>query len=216
MANRKGGCIRLSTEQKLLEKHGVTNVMQIPEVKKKYESTVEERYGSTSMMGTKHFMEEREKTWIEKYGVDHNFKLPGVQEKAREARFANGNSFPSSKSEDRFYEFLCSIFGSENVERQVRVHIWPIDFYVKSIDAYIQFDGVYWHGLDRSLAEIKKFRTETDRVIYKKWLTDHQQNDFFRINQMKLFRVSDKQFEIFRLELERIFNGFARQNSPSD
>jgi hypothetical protein len=28
---------------------------------------------------------------------------------------------------------------------------WPVDFYVKSINTYIQYDSEYWHGLDRSI-----------------------------------------------------------------
>lgn len=210
LSNRKGGKSRIALEKKLQEEHGVSNVMQIPEVKNKYESTIQEKFGSTSMMGTKHFMEEREKTWIEKYGVDHNFKLPGMQEKAREARFAVGNSFPSSKSEDRFYNFLCSIFSEDDVERQVRVHIWPIDFYIKSIDVYIQFDGVYWHGLDRPLSEIKKFRTETDRIIHKKMLTDVSQNGYFRKRQMKLFRITDRHFLCQLLQVKKLIESLCK------
>lgn len=196
LANRKGGRSRIALEEKLQQKFGVSNVMQISKVKKKYEATVEERFGSPSMMGTKHFKSERKKTWLDKYGVDHNFKIPEIQEKSREARLSAAKSFPSSKSEDRFYSFLCSIFGESDVERQVRVHIWPIDFYIKSIDVFIQFDGVYWHGLDRPLSEIKKFRTQTDRIIYKKWLTDHHQNDYFYKQKMRLFRFTDTQFSL--------------------
>ena len=206
-SNRKGGKLRNQQIEDLQAKYGsnITNTMQIPAVKAKYKETIQERYGSTSMMRTKHFIKEREKTWVEKYGVDHNFKIPYVQERSRKARLTSRN-FPSSKSEDRFYEFLCSIFESENIERQVRVHIWPIDFYVKTIDAYIQFDGVYWHGLDRPLEEIAKLRTKHDQEIYVRYHSDREQDKWFKDRNLKLIRITDVEFDTIEFELlvERI------------
>lgn len=94
-----------------------------------------------------------------------------------------------------YYEHLCAQHGVDNVERQVRVHKWPIDFYVKSIDTWIQVDGVYWHGLDGQLEEHRK-RAALDkrsRIIVYKWETDRRQEQWFAERGMRLIRITDKQ-----------------------
>lgn len=105
-------------------------------------------------------------------------------------------SYGKSKIEDEYFASLCELYGSDNVERQVTppgTH-WPIDFYIKSIDTWIQFDGVYWHGLDRPLEIITKYRTKRDAQIHKKWLTDREQDKWFEEHGLKLIRITDKQF----------------------
>lgn len=140
-------------------------------------------------------------TVLARFGVKSVLSLPEVHflantpEKCRqrhETMKRNGSYF-NSKSEDAFYEWLVLQFG--NVERQVVVNKWPIDFYVKSIDTYVQFDGEYWHGLDRSLEEIMRFKTPRDRTILLKYQIDRRQDEWFHKNNLKLIRVTDKQFK---------------------
>lgn len=105
-------------------------------------------------------------------------------------------SYGKSKIEDAYYVKLCETYGIDNVERQVTpegTH-WPIDFYIKSIDAWIQFDGVYWHGLDRHIELIAEHRSKRDVVIHRKWLTDREQDEWFKKCGLKLIRVTDRQF----------------------
>ena len=100
-------------------------------------------------------------------------------------------TYGKSKPEDHLYEILCEMFSADDIERQVTVHKWPIDFYVKSIDTYIQFDGAYWHGLDRPIEVIAEHKTPRDVQIHKKWLTDQRQNEWFKEHNMKLIRITD-------------------------
>jgi very-short-patch-repair endonuclease len=97
----------------------------------------------------------------------------------------------TSKPEDDCHTLLVEIFGSENIERQAPVYKWPIDFYVSSIDTYIQLDGVYWHGLDRPIEKIAESDTHNDKAICKKWLTDREQERYFSEHGMKLIRITD-------------------------
>ena len=105
-------------------------------------------------------------------------------------------SYAKSKIEDEFYEALCAHFGKDDIERQSSVNGWPIDFFVKSRQTYVQFDGVYWHGLDRPLNMILENKSPRDRVIYGKWLTDCQQDEWFYLQNLKLVRVTDRQWTL--------------------
>ena len=78
--------------------------------------------------------------------------------------------------------------------RQKIVNGWSIDFYIKPIDKYVQFDGVYWHGLDRSLDKIKKLEKPRDKRILDTYLLDRRQDSWFEENKLNLFRITDRQF----------------------
>jgi hypothetical protein len=134
---------------------------------------------------------------LQKFGVTEPFSTPEArvknvsletQQKRHETLRKNG-TYGSSKPEEECYQQLCEKFT--HVERQVRVHRWPIDFYIVSIDTYIQFDGIYWHGLDRPIEEIAQHKTKHDVQIHKKWLTDREQDLWFRENNLRLVRLSD-------------------------
>jgi hypothetical protein len=117
--------------------------------------------------------------------------------KRHETMKRNG-TYRSSKAEETCYEALCELFGVNDVERQVIVpeKRWLIDFCVKSIDTYVQFDGEYWHGLDRPIEVIAEHRTPRDVQIHKKWMTDREQDEWFRTRGMKLVRVTDRQLSL--------------------
>jgi hypothetical protein len=106
-------------------------------------------------------------------------------------------TYVGSSVEDVFYQFLCDQFGKHDVDRQITIPKtkWAIDFYVRSIDTYVQLDGVYWHGLDRSIEEIAKRKTNRDIVIHKKWLTDREQEQWFSNAKLRLIRITDKDFK---------------------
>ena len=107
---------------------------------------------------------------------------------------ANG-TYRKSSVEDALYVYLCDKHGVEQIVRNALVNNrWPIDFYVKSIDTYVQLDGVYWHGLDRPIEVISEHRTKRDAQIHKKWLTDREQDRWFREQGLNLIRLTDVQF----------------------
>jgi len=70
-------------------------------------------------------------------------------------------------------------------------HMWNIDFFIPEIQTYVQFDGVYWHGLDRPIEEIQESSSKRDKAIYRKWLIDQEQNVWFVANQKRLIRITD-------------------------
>lgn len=105
-------------------------------------------------------------------------------------------TYVKSRDEDAFFEYLCQCVEDEAViERQVMVNGWRIDFYIKSIDTYVQFDGEYWHGLDRPLSVIAEHYSPRDINIEGTFYKDIEQNDWFNQNRKSLVRVTDKEFK---------------------
>jgi len=104
----------------------------------------------------------------------------------------------SSKEEDKFYEFLCDNLGKENFERHKVINdFWSIDLFYRPRSLYVQFDGIYWHGLDRSLEEIKNRKCKQGRQIYKKYQIDRRQEVWFKKNNISFIRIPFSSFDRF-------------------
>lgn len=86
-----------------------------------------------------------------------------------------------SKGELEMVNVLKEMF--ETVKTQVWINGWSIDVYVQDLNTYLQYDGAYWHGLDRARDKI------TDPKILKKIKTDSKQNVWFKSNNIPLVRI---------------------------
>jgi hypothetical protein len=201
--------VREHIKETNIERYGVENVYASPVIQEKIRQINLVRHGyEHNWAGDR---KDCVNSWIEKFGVDNLSKLPEVrakiseelkrpeiQEKIHQTMKKNG-SYGKSKSEDRFYEFLVSLFSIDDVVRQQNVNGWAIDFYIKSIDTYVQFDGTYWHGLNRSIDEIKEFKKPRDKVIFDTMQRDLQQNEWFKLQDLNFIRIIDNEtsFEQF-------------------
>lgn len=103
-----------------------------------------------------------------------------------------------------------SLWGSSLIERKFKkrleeiyqdvVHFyvineWNIDFYIPSVNAFIQFDGKYWHGLDRPLSVISMKKSKRDEVILKSYNRDRAQDEWFKSKKLRFIRVTDSAFK---------------------
>lgn len=73
--------------------------------------------------------------------------LQNIQEKAYNTKQSN-KSFNTSKAEIEIYNLLLEKFGFDNVEWQYRSEEYPFncDFYIKSLNLYIEYQGNWTHG----------------------------------------------------------------------
>lgn len=179
----------------------------------------ERGFGSSYALARAHSdeaCEKRQRTMLEKYGVDHSFKSDAnrrscnsksAHEKRHVTMKKNG-TYAKSSAEDAFYSSLCRKFGEFDVHRQVTMNGWKIDFYVHSLKTYIQFDGVYWHGLDRPVEMINASKNPRDKVILETMQRDREQNHWFSARGKRLVRITDKEFvSMTNDELWSLLNG---------
>jgi len=138
-----------------LEKYGVDNPSKYPDVINKIKETSCEA------------LEKAKQTNLERYGVEHPMqlslqvsteqyerllqirqkikdKLPQTLRKQYETKKKN-NSFNKSKPEEQIYAKLSEKF---DVIRQYKSEQYPFacDFYIPSLDLYIEFKGSWTHG----------------------------------------------------------------------
>lgn len=195
-ARKKGGC--LNYIYSLFE-----NPFKKIEIQQKIKKTMIEHYGYESCLSSKIIREKCKKTMVERYGAENSMNCPSIIvkydfEKITQKRHLNmkeNKTYRTSKPENELHALLCKHFSDTDVERSKFMNKkWPIDFYVKSLNVYIQLDGVYWHGLNRPLEKIMEFKTPRDKIIYRKYLTDREQEKWFKEQGLKLIRITDKQF----------------------
>ena len=191
------------------ENLGVDYPGQSKIVQEKAKITFLERYGVDHNFKIESLKEDRKNSMLENYGVEYNMQRKDVRDalnspEAWDKRISTmkcNNTFVKSKPEDKFYSTLCELYGEENVERQIHVYKhWIVDFYVKHIEVYVQFDGVYWHGLDRDITKIAEHKTKRDVGIHKKWKSDRRQDEWFIKNNKNLVRFNEKEVEQWQNE----------------
>ena len=77
----------------------------------------------------------------------------------------------------------------------MRVGRWTVDFFVEPANAYVEVDGTYWHGLDRTIEELSQSNTRIDRKILATRHSDAMQNSWFADNGLRLVRFTDKELK---------------------
>lgn len=187
-----------------LERYGTEHPKQSSIVKEKTIATNRERYGRDHYMGSDEFLEKTKTTNQRNLGVDWPCQHPDYQkeknidwEQARVKRhetMKKNGSFKKSEPEDIMYEQLCDELGEDDIQRQIMMNSrWPIDFYIRSLDVYVQYDS-YWHGYDcdgrlRDLGEVTEFKNRRDKQIHVKMLIDIAQNKWFKEQNLTLIRI---------------------------
>lgn len=143
-------------KETIKERYGVENAMQVKEFQEKSQETRLEKYGNK--FGD---INKRKETMKERYGVEYfsqsdQFKqlwtdkdfVKKVKEKEILTKTKN-KSFNQSKAEEEVYEQLLKKFNENDVIRQyedVRYGQYICDFYIKSLDLFIEYHGHWSHG----------------------------------------------------------------------
>lgn len=127
------------------------------DIQEKIKQTCIDKYGVDSYSKTQEYKDKYKRTCLDKYGTDSYFKselyrtqLLDIQKKVYNTKKKN-NSFCASKDENKVYNILLNKFGKEDVERQYKSEVYPFacDFYIKSLDLYIEYNGYFTHGWDK-------------------------------------------------------------------
>ena len=180
------------------EKYGTDTPLKNPEVIEKSKKTCKERYGVEYIMQSKEIQEKIQETFREKYGVNYPLENKEIHQKTidnperKEHVYQTkkrNKTFNSSKIEEQIYQWLIEEFSNEDVIRQYKEerYPWNSDFYIKSLDLFIEINGHWTHGLhpfDENNPE--------DLAILEKWKEKSKNSQFF-INAINTWTVRDVQ-----------------------
>ena len=169
--------------------YGIENPTQRNALREKCKETCQEKYGVDNPFQSTDIKEKIRQSLLNRYGVEHALQSSEILSKMdfRKAflkahqTMKKNRSYRKSRTEDAFYTLLCVIFGDSSVCRQVTVDMSLIDFYITTMDTYIQFDGTYWHGT--MLSSLDDCRTARERNIFATKEQDSKQNELSEISR---------------------------------
>ena len=181
-----------------LENYGTDHPMKSSVFKEEWRQSFFDKHGVDNPLQVENTKQQVRKTCLELYGVDNIFKRPDVI-KNRLNKMIENSKRMSSKGEDDICETLKIEFN--DVERHPIIFyrkgtnsFWIIDAYVPSLDVYIEYDGIYWHGVGKDTEELKAL-SENGNKVAKMQLSAHRkkkfQDSWFRKNNKKLFRINE-------------------------
>lgn len=211
------GVIKEEIKKTCNEKYGADCFASSKIGRNKLNTACLDSLGHISAFSNATVREKIKQTCLEKYGnetytgsEDHQSKLnyTEIAQKAWQTKIKNG-SCSKSEPEEKMFSILKKYFGNKNVDRQKNIINQWVDFYISSDKFYLQVDGVYWHGLNRPLKEIKLQKTSQDVKIYKQILRDKELNKYMKKNNLILIRITDEEVnklknnEIIQLIKER-------------
>ena len=119
--------------------------------KERYIKTCLEKYGVENPYQSEQVKDKIKQTCLKRYGVEHPMKLDFYKSKVNAAIYESkkkNHTFNTSKPEENGYKLLYNKFGFCNVKRQYRTELYQFacDFYIKSLDLYIEFNFYWTHG----------------------------------------------------------------------
>lgn len=140
-----------------MKRYGVEVPLQNREINKKWHETCYVNFGTYSPLANKEIYDKAEETTYKKYGVycvfntkENREKL--LSEKTKQKRYETlrrNHTFNTSKIEEIIYEELIDIYGKNDILREYKDkdrYPYRCDFYIKSLDLFIEVQGYYTHG----------------------------------------------------------------------
>lgn len=171
---------RRKIEQTCLAKYGAKRYLDSEEGRRKdaeIRGTAEFRKKMHDIISSDEVQEKSKKTSLERYGVEFPMQRPDVYEKCADSKRENG-TWSTSKPEEQMYALLIDRFGVSDVERQYRKdkrYPFHVDFYIKSLDLFIELNATWLHGFhfynpsnpdDAQMVQFWKDKVSSGREFY--------------------------------------------------
>ena len=207
--------IKLRTQQTCLEKYGHTNFGGGEEAKRKIKQTKIERYGDPNYVNVQKMkqtknerygdpnyvnVQKMKETCLAKYGStswlnseDRKNRYFELKTKINETKHKN-HTFTRSKAESVVYNILRKIFDKGDILCQYISEEYPFDcdFYIKSINTYIEYQGFYTHGGHPFDKNDKK---DIDEVLYLQYKNEHSTRPNKNLYAVKLYIWTENDVE---------------------
>ena len=200
--------IQNKAKQTCIDRYSVEYAMQNNDIKQKNKETCLKKYGVEYVTQTELFKQKSKESCLEKYGVDHPMKSDIVKNKvmhtcllhygvehptqnkkimlkAFDARIKSIKGHRFSKKEDEIYNYLITI--DKDTKRQYYSELYPFhcDFYLPNFQVYIEYQGMWTHGLHPFDKDNKD-----DIEILNKWEIKAETSKFYR-SAIKNWTITD-------------------------
>ena len=133
-------------KQTNLERYGVEWTTVVTDVIEKIKQTNLERYGVVSTTCVPEIKRKQELSCLKHYGVINPSFSPEIIDKIYNIR-KNNKSWNISKDEKIITELLLEKYPNTKTQYKSELYPWKCDFYIPEIDLYIEYQGLWTHGV---------------------------------------------------------------------
>ena len=125
-------------KEKIIKKYGYEFPQSSEEIKNKISKALSSDKTQLKMQNTVN----------ERYGVPYSSQLPIIQDKIPESYKKHG-TFNTSLDEKLLLDIFKNIFNENDILINYKSELYPYkcDFYIKSLDLYIEYQGSMYHNL---------------------------------------------------------------------
>lgn len=141
--------VKEKTRKTCLEKYGVTNGGSSEQAKQKAKGICQEKYNVNYYTQTEEYKQKYKQTCLEKYGSTNYFSSEVFYEKVIKTKKS------MSRFEQKIFDYLKEIFDESDIISQYKDeryknqrtnYKWNCDFYIKSLDLFIEVQGTKEHN----------------------------------------------------------------------
>jgi hypothetical protein len=192
--------------QKCLNDLNVNSFLCVAEVREKFSATLIKNYGVIHPL-TSDIIKEKIRInckllhnvdWHSqrddvKQKISKSQMSPECQEKRNKTLKENGTcKKQSSKAENVLFEMVKLRYPQ--TQQHVSINKWNIDLFVPEIETYINYNGVYWHGKNRTDDDLLSSHTKQSKTIFKTRKRDDDRTRWFKENNKKFVVIWEDEF----------------------
>lgn len=202
-------------KQTNLKKYGYTSALASPEKRKQIENTNIEKYGVRYATMLPEFQAKQRATNLERFGTEYYIqskegrkrnRLYWASEESKQTivermKKVSSNRYKNTAGERIIYQALCLIYDKGDIIQQYRSEDYPFicDFYIKSENLYIEYQGSQYHqdhlytGSEKDIEiinEYKELYPEFGNAVEINWtIKDLEKRDKCIENNVKMIFV---------------------------
>lgn len=181
----------------MLLKYGHTNPSHVKEIQEKTKLTNLSKYGSENVYASDLIIQKIKETNLERYDETSWTKSKEGREFLKE--FTNSqeykdkqyntkkknNSFKTSKTENKLKIELRAVFPDLKTQYKSELYPFNCDFYIPSLDLYIEYNGTWTHG-----GCFYDENNEDNRNTLEKWKEASEHSRFYQ-NAIETWTIRD-------------------------
>lgn len=145
------------------------------ETQEKMKATNIQKYGVPNTFMADEVKEKMKQTCLERYGVDNYRKTAECANKINDTKRRN-HTFGTSKPEKELEIELRKLFPDLKTQYKSEVYPFACDYYIPSLDLYIEYNGIWTHG-----GCFYDENNEENRNTLEKWEHLSEHSKFYEI-----------------------------------
>ena len=185
----KNSSLKKKIEKSNIEKYGYKNPMQNPEISQKTSKTLKEKQAEIIQKS------------LEKYGVAWPAQLPEIRQKNSQGvlkaipqiyqtRKQNGTCVSSQPEQQVFNLLLQKYKDTINQYRDENRYPYTCDFYIPSLDLFIEYHGTWTHGIEPFNPENKEHLLILDQMKEKAKISKFYKNAIYTWTELDVRKLN--------------------------